>query len=43
MNNESQGTYNEDNQIRFKTSMSRSSLCDYRDAYVLVDAYVYEL
>ena len=27
-----QGTYNEDNKIRFKTSMLRSSLCDYSDA-----------
>ena len=24
-------TYSEDNQIRFKTSMLRSSLCDYSD------------
>ena len=30
------GTYNEDNQIRFKNSMLRSNLCDYRDAYILV-------
>ena len=29
-------TYNEDNQIRFKMSMLRSSLCDYGDAYILV-------
>ena len=34
---ESQGTFNEDNQIRFKASMFRSSLCDYSDAYILVE------
>ena len=33
INDESQGTYNKDNQISFKTSMLRSSLCDYNDAY----------
>ena len=36
INDESRGTYNKDNQIRFKTSMLRSSLCDYIDAYILV-------
>ena len=34
------GTYNKDNQIRFKTSMLRSSLCDYSDAYILVKGTV---
>ena len=34
--NESRGTYNKDNQIRFKTSMLRSSLCDHSDAYIFV-------
>ena len=40
---ESQGAYNaddnnndEDNNIKFKTSIIRSSLCDYSDAYILV-------
>ena len=28
INDESRGTYNKDNQIRFKASMLRSSLCD---------------
>ena len=28
--------YNEDNQIRLKTSMLSSSLCDYSDSYILV-------
>ena len=37
---ESQGTYNKDNQIRFKTSMLRSSLCDYSDTYILVKGTV---
>ena len=32
---ESRGTYNTNNQIRFKTSMLRPRLCDYRDAYRL--------
>ena len=36
INDESQGTYNKDNQIRYKTSMLRSSLCDYSNAYTLV-------
>ena len=35
INDESQITYDEDNQIRFKTSMLRSSLCDYSDLYIL--------
>ena len=36
INDESRGTYNEDNQIRFKTSALRWSLRDYRDSYILV-------
>ena len=36
INDESRGRCNKDNQIRFKTSMLRSSLCDYSDAYILV-------
>ena len=35
INDESRGTYDE-GQMRFKTSMLRSSLCDYSDAYILV-------
>ena len=35
-NYESRETYNEDNQIRFKTSLLRSHLCDYSNAYLLV-------
>ena len=29
-------TYNENKSIRFKTSMLRSDLCDYADAYILI-------
>ena len=39
-NHESQGTYKKDNQIRFKTSMLKSSLCDYSDAYILVKGII---
>ena len=36
VNDESRGTYNVNSQIKFKTTMLKSSLCDYRDAYILV-------
>ena len=36
INDEARGTYSPNKQITFKTSMSRSSLCDYSDAYILV-------
>ena len=36
INYESCATYNPNSQIRFKTSMLRSSLCDYSNAYILV-------
>ena len=35
INDESRGTYTSNN-IKFKTTMLRSSLCDYADAYILV-------
>ena len=35
INNEARGTYSPNEQIKFKTSMLRSSLCDYSDAYIL--------
>ena len=35
INDESRGTYTS-NDIRFKTTMLRSSLCDYADSYILV-------
>ena len=40
VNDESRGTYNVNSQIKFKTSMLRSSLCDYRDAYIPVSATI---
>ena len=36
VNDEARGTYSHNKQIKFKTSMLRSSLCDYSDAYILV-------
>ena len=35
-NDESRGTYNVNSQIKFKTTMLKSSLCHYSDAYILV-------
>ena len=36
ISDEAKGTYSHNEQIKFKTSMRRSSLCDYSDAYILV-------
>ena len=36
INDESRGTYNVNSPIRFKTTMLKSSLCEYSDAYLLV-------
>ena len=36
INDESRGTYNVNSQIKLKTTMLKSSLCDYSDAYILV-------
>ena len=36
INDESRGTYNVNSQIKFRTTMLKSSLCDYSDAYILV-------
>ena len=36
INDESRRTYNVNSQIKFKTTMLKSSLRDYRDAYILV-------
>ena len=33
INDESRGTYDANSKIKFKTSMLKSSLCDYSDAY----------
>ena len=35
INDESRRTYNANSQIKFKTTMLKSSLCDYSDAYIL--------
>ena len=35
INDESRGTYTS-NDVKFKTTMLRSNLCDYADAYILV-------
>ena len=35
-NDESRGAYNVNTQIKFKTIMIKSSLCDYSDACILV-------
>ena len=36
INDESRGTYDVNSQIKFKTTMLKSSLCDYSDVYILV-------
>ena len=36
INYDSRGAYNSNSQIKFKTTMLKSSLCDYSDAYILV-------
>ena len=36
INDESRGAYNVNSQIKFKTTMLKSSLWDYSDAYILV-------
>ena len=36
INDDVRGIYSPNKQIRFKTAMLRSSLCDYSDAYIIV-------
>ena len=36
INDESRRTYSTNSQIKFKTTMLKSSLCDYSDAYIFV-------
>ena len=38
INDESRVVYNVNSQIKFKTTMLKSSLCDYSDAYILVNS-----
>ena len=40
INNDSRGTYPVNKQIKFKTPVLRSSLCDYADAYILVNGNI---
>ena len=40
INDESRGTYNTNSQIKFATSMLRSSLCNYSNAYILVSGAI---
>ena len=40
INDESRGTYNVNNQIKFKTTMLRSSFWDYNDVYILVEGTI---
>ena len=40
INDDARGMYNTDSEIKFKTSMLRSSLCDYSDAYILVSGTI---
>ena len=37
---DSQGTDNTNSQMKFKTSMLKSSLCDYSDAYIFVNTTI---
>ena len=36
INDEARGTFSPNKKIKFKTSMVKSILCDYGDAYILV-------
>ena len=40
INDESRGTYNVNSQSKFKTTMLKSSLCDYSDAYIIVQGTI---
>ena len=40
INDESRGVYNAGSQIKFKTTMLKSSLCNYSDAYILVEGTI---
>ena len=43
INDESRGAYNINSQIKFKTTMLKSSLCDYSDAYILVNSLLLQV
>ena len=38
INNDTRGTYNKKSQIKFKSSIMKSSSCDYSDAYTIDEA-----
>ena len=40
INYKSRGAYNVGSQIKFKTTMLKSSLCDYSHAYILVNGTI---
>ena len=40
INDESRGTDNENSLVKFKTTMLKSSLCDYSDAFILVNGKI---
>ena len=40
INDESRGTYNVNSHIKFKTTMLKSSLCDYGNVYILVKGII---
>ena len=40
INDDARGTYNNNSQIKIKTSMLRSILCDYSDAYILLSGTI---
>ena len=40
VNDDVRGLYNTNSQIKFKTSMLKSTLCDYSDAYILVSGTI---
>ena len=40
INDESRGKYNVNSRIKFKNTMLKSSLCDYCDAYILVEGKI---
>ena len=40
INDDARGTYSTNSQIKFQTSMLKSGLCDYSDAYILVSGTI---
>ena len=40
INDKARKTYNTNSEIKFKTSIIKSSLCDYSDAYILVSGTI---